>query len=188
MRKLGAMVVVVFGASVALAGPGSHGTGRTGDAFGGDSLRSQAVAVQAPAPSEPLPPPREEPPAPAKLPPTGPAPAATAPAAAGNCCGGTYPGTCWQHLCAWITYRPLEYGVHCEACGKCGVGACCGFHCNPSPYLYFLHPCVDGHVAPPACVSCAQSGGCGATGCGHSLHGLVGRLLHHGSTCATPAP
>jgi hypothetical protein len=191
MRKTWAVVVVLLGSAVAVAGPGSR-QGRSRDSFGSDYQSDTGAGTEAAAqdtkPTELLPPPAGQDTG-AKPAPPAPAPLLDAPPAPGGCstCGGCGAagchGGCLHKLCAWVSYQPLMHGVNCESCGPCGVGSCCRYHCFPPPYMYFVHPgCVDGACAPPACQS-----GCASCGSGHAWGNGLWGLFHHGSCCNTAA-
>ncbi len=170
-----AAVVLLSAASAASAGPWSRQGNKPTDAFGADYLaRNTAQAppattseppanVPAPVAGEPLPAPVPADQPAAAVP--GPAPAASGPC---PCCPtGAARGSCWHQLVAYFSYCPLHKGVNCAQCCGPYYEPCCCYHCFPSPYLFFLGPCAEGHapVPPPYCP--------------HPLENMFHRLLHH---------
>jgi hypothetical protein len=183
MRKTWALVVVMLGAAVAVAGPGSKQASRSHDTYGSDYEPSSSSATVAPstdaATPEPLPEPAKV--GTALIPIEGVPPAAPPAGPAAGCgCGSGSHGSCVQRFCDWLTYQPLQRGCD-QPCSACGCKGCCGYHCFPPLYLFFLHPCADNGTPPPTYPpSCGCGHGCAG---GHAWFGGVRRLLHHGEGC-----
>ncbi len=135
---------------------------RQHDTFGSDYLPPPVAASPA-VPGGATPAPPAESPAPAT--PAAPSAPVMVPAG-GPCCDGCLPPEephqhfgCIRKLIGWLTYCPLKKGVNCERCGHDGHGDCCCYHCFPSPYLFVMQPCIDGHPPSMPCWGCSCSGG-----------------------------
>jgi hypothetical protein len=189
-----ALVLVAAGpAAVRAADPAVRRVVRRQDAFGSDYLPStQGGTPTAPAGTTTLPP--ATPPAAVAEP----APVHAGPPDTPGCADCGHGEAAHQHfacihrLIDWATYCPLKKGVNCDPCGYNGHGDCCCYHCFPPLYLFFLQPCVDGHVPSPPCHG-GHSGGCPSCGgaappADHDApadgehHGFFGHRLFHLST------